>query len=176
MKNSAKVALTIALFSILGTGTFLKSVRAAQIQNLVETIKPASIKAIAQDYKITQIAESSNGDGDGETNDERQDQQESARLQSLAKITPQQAQESAEKAVGGQSKRVQLENEDGDVVYSVLIDKKDIKVDAGNGKVLYIENLEEPTSEMNEKNLPHSSIHFSEGAGGDGDGETNDDG
>jgi hypothetical protein len=39
MKNSAKIGLIVALFSILGAGTFIKAVHATQIPNLVESVK-----------------------------------------------------------------------------------------------------------------------------------------
>jgi uncharacterized membrane protein YkoI len=165
MKNSTKITLAVALLGTLGVGSLVKVVNPTQAKTPVTTI--------SQHDKTDQVAEALGGDGDGETNDDVKEQQESARLQSLAKITPQQAQQAAEKAVGGQATRVQLENEDGNLVYSVLIGEKDVKVDAGNAKILYTEN---PGSEVNEKNRPHSSIRLSEGAGGDGDGETNDDG
>ena len=76
-------------------------------------------------------------DGDGEINDDAQDKQESAKLQTLAKITPQQAQQFAEANQGGKASNVKLENEDGNVVYAVAIGQKEVKVDAGNGQVLY---------------------------------------
>lgn len=47
MKNSAKIGLIIALFSILGAGTFIKAVHATQTQPLVESVKSASVTAIA---------------------------------------------------------------------------------------------------------------------------------
>lgn len=95
-----------------------------------------------------------------------------ASWQSLAKITPQQAQQAAEKAVGGQATRVQLENEDGNLVYSVIIGQNDVKVDAGNGRVLYTDSLQ---AETDESKRPHSSIRISEGPEGDGDGEIDED-
>jgi uncharacterized membrane protein YkoI len=165
MKNSTKITLSIALVSILGVGGLVRAVNANQAKTPVATI--------SQHHKIAQVSEVSGGDGDGETNDDVQEQQESAQLQSLAKITPQQAQQAAEKAVGGKATHVQLENDDGNLVYSVIIGQKEVKVDAGNAKVLYTES---PHSEVNEKTRPHSSIRLSEGAEGDGDGETNDDG
>lgn len=114
------------------------------------------------------IAEAS--DGDGETNDDAQDKQESAKLQTLAKITAQQARQFAEANQGGKANNVKLENEDGNVVYAVAIGQKEVKVDAGNGRVLYTESA---NSEENEAKHPNSSIRVAEVS--DGDGETNDD-
>ena len=155
--------------------------------------KPLTPVAIMPEHRGgNQIAQASDGDGetnddtkaqagerDRETNDDAkeqaEDQQESAKLQSLAKITPQQAQQAAEAAQGGQASNVKLENEDGNLVYAVVIGHKEVKVDAGNGRVLYTEarNHEDKKTEASR---PHSSIQVTEALGGDGDGETNDDG
>lgn len=68
---------------------------------------------------------------------------ESARLQSMATITPEQAKSAALAQVPGTVKKVELEIEDGNVVYGVEIktadDECDVKVDAGNGSVLHVE-------------------------------------
>ena len=67
---------------------------------------------------------------------------QSAALQSLAKISPDQARDAALAAVPGTADKVELDNENGNVVYSVTITdasgaKTDVKVDAGNGSVLH---------------------------------------
>jgi Na+-translocating ferredoxin:NAD+ oxidoreductase RnfG subunit len=69
MKNSAKIGLIVALFSILGAGTLIKAVHATQIPNLVESVKSASIKAIAPSH---QEKEDSDDDDDDETDDDGQ--------------------------------------------------------------------------------------------------------
>ncbi len=63
---------------------------------------------------------------------------EPADLASLAKITPDQAKAAAQAARPGfQVKQVELENENGCLVYDVeFVDGWEIKIDAGNGKVL----------------------------------------
>lgn len=70
--------------------------------------------------------------------------EESAQLVHLAKITPEDAKAIALKKVGGEIKKVELDDENGNVVYSVEIikDQKelDIKVDAGNGEILSIDD------------------------------------
>lgn len=84
--------------------------------------------------------------------------QESVQLAPLAKINEEQARANALREVKGAVKKVELDNENGNVVYSVEMttkDKKeiDVKVDAGNGKILKVENdasdLKE--NEINEK-------------------------
>jgi uncharacterized membrane protein YkoI len=68
---------------------------------------------------------------------------ESERLKSLARITPEQASAAALAQVPGTVKKIELENEDGNVVYGVEIKtadgESDVKVDAGDGRVLHVE-------------------------------------
>ena len=79
----------------------------------------------------------------GEEAEDKAEGAESERLKSLARITPEQAQAAALAQVPGTVKKVELENEDGNVVYGVEIKtangKSDVKVDAGDGRVLHIE-------------------------------------
>jgi len=65
--------------------------------------------------------------------------EESAALASLATITPEQAIAAAQAEVPGDSQKVELDNENGSLVYSVEIGGKDVKVDAGTGAVLHVE-------------------------------------
>jgi len=80
----------------------------------------------------------------GEEAGDRAEGVESERLKSLARITPEQAQAAALAQVPGTVKKVELENEDGNVVYGVEIKTSngdsDVKVDAGDGRVLHIEH------------------------------------
>jgi hypothetical protein len=65
-------------------------------------------------------------------------------LSGLAKITTEQAEQAALTEVPGVVLETELENENRNVVYAVEIDTgsgvKEVKVDAGNSKVLHIEN------------------------------------
>lgn len=72
---------------------------------------------------------------------------ESAQLSALAKISAEQARAAALARVSGTVLDSELDNENGNVVYSVEIRKADrsvvdIKVDAGTGQVLHIETDE----------------------------------
>lgn len=75
-----------------------------------------------------------------EANEEQNEAAESQALQAKAKITADDAKNAALKAVSGTVKKVSLDNENGNVVYSVEIQTAmgvvDVKVDAGNGQVL----------------------------------------
>ncbi|MGV0029006.1 PepSY domain-containing protein [Phormidesmis priestleyi] len=162
MKTPTKLILTAAAIATFGIGGLSKLVNATQTQSPV-AVMPAAQVAVKSD-------------GDGETNDDLKDQQEAKKLQSLAKITPQQAQQSAEAAERGKATSVKLENEDGNLVYAVAIGQKEVKVDAGNAHVLYTESVKgDRKDDKNDSNHPRSSIQVAQSAD-DGDGETNDDG
>jgi hypothetical protein len=68
---------------------------------------------------------------------------DAATLASLARITEEQAQAAALKQVPGTVVKTELDNENGNLVYSVEIQtatgEHDVKVDAGNGRVLLVE-------------------------------------
>lgn len=185
MKTSAKIVLaTVALLGTLGFGGLIKTVNAQQSQSAVAIMpqhRSSNVVAQASDgdgeandateapenNKLSQSVDQNNSsresqqteasDGDGETNDSVEEQQEAAKLQPLAKITAQQAQQAAQTSVGGQASKVELENEDGNLVYAVKIGQQEVKVDAGNGRVLYTENGNQE-NEKNEASRPKSSI------------------
>lgn len=167
MKNSVKAVLTIGLLSAIATGGLAM---AANAQRQTPTATATSVARIAQMLN----REANEGPELGDSVDSAKEAREQAQYQSLAKITPQQAQQAAEAAQGGQASSVKLENEDGSLVYAVVIGQQEVKVDAGNGQVLYTEaqNHEDRNTEASR---PRSSIQVTEAPGGDGDGETNDD-
>ena len=72
---------------------------------------------------------------------------EMARLQKLARVTAEQARSAALAQVPGNATSTELENEDGNLVYGVTVKttagEREVKVDAGNGKVLHIEQDQE---------------------------------
>ena len=77
-----------------------------------------------------------------------------------AVITADEAKQIAEKSVNGTAKSVEIENEDGYLVYGVIVNTTghsyDIKVDAGNGNILKTEMNDhegyESGAEIEEKN------------------------
>ena len=90
-------------------------------------------------------ANEANESNEGEKGEEadKAEGAESERLKSLARITPEQASAAALAQVPGTVTKVELENEDGNVVYGVEIKtangESDVKVDAGDGRVLHVE-------------------------------------
>ena len=161
MKTSTKAILVATLVGLVGIGGLAKAARAIPMS----TAKPSAIEVAEREMSETRET--------GESRDDLIDATQSAKLRAMAKITPQQAQQAAESAVAGKATSVKLENEDGSLVYSVAIAQKEVKVDAGNGRVLYTDSL---NNEGNESNHVRSSIQVSETGMGDSDGETNDDG
>ncbi|MBV6622548.1 MAG: PepSY domain-containing protein [Rivularia sp. (in: Bacteria)] len=145
MNTTKKIALTAALVGTLGFAGLARNVSAKQTNS----------QLTVPQYQTT-IAQAS--DGDGEINDDLEEKQEMAKYKSLAKITPEQAKAAAEAEIGGQASEVELENEDGNLVYEVEIGKKEVIVDAGNGKVLYTEDESQEDDEAAEANRPKSSI------------------
>ncbi|MCU1545244.1 MAG: propeptide PepSY amd peptidase [Homoserinimonas sp.] len=92
-----------------------------------------------QDAEI-EDAETEGAETEGK-DDEASEGDESKSLQSLATATPEQATASALAVVPGTAGAVELDNENGYVVYSVEVtaadgSSVDVKVDAGNGDVL----------------------------------------
>jgi uncharacterized membrane protein YkoI len=85
-----------------------------------------------QDPQLNGSVQATDQAGAGESSD--------TALQALAKITPDQAKQAALAAVPGTVNKVDLGNENGTVVYDVEITANgtttDVKVDAGNGKIL----------------------------------------
>lgn len=69
----------------------------------------------------------------------KSEQGESKALAGLAKITTDQAKQAAEAKIGGNASGVELGNENGTLVYEVKIGKQEVKVDAGAGSVLKVE-------------------------------------
>lgn len=187
MKTSTKLILALAAISTLGLGGLAKLVNAAQTQSPVAVMPTTQVTEKSdgdgeanpaieapENASVSQLQASNpkaeKSDGDGETNDDAKGTQEAQTLQSFAKITPQQAQRSAETAAKGTASSVKLENENGSLVYAVAIGQNEVIVDAGNGTVL---GTSTPNSESDEKTQPRSSVQVPQSAG-DGDGETND--
>ena len=64
------------------------------------------------------------------------DTEEQAQYQKLAKITAEQAKQAAGTVVKGTVDKVELDEEDGFLVYEVKIGNTEVLVDAGNGAIL----------------------------------------
>lgn len=67
------------------------------------------------------------------------------KLQSLATVSILDALRVGEELSGEPAHTIELENEDGSLVYEVVVGRQEIYVDAGNGQVLYTEGGAEET-------------------------------
>lgn len=61
------------------------------------------------------------------------------RLKKLAKISEAEAIRIARQRYHGKLGKVDLENEDGNLIYSVEVGARELAIDAGNGKILQVE-------------------------------------
>ncbi|MBP1913014.1 PepSY domain-containing protein [Thermococcus stetteri] len=122
------VAVIVALIVTVGVGAFAVAASDNTSNSTSDTNSPTYVGSIS----VPQDVEN-----------EKEDQ-EAKTLQDLAKITVEQAKDSALSVVNGTINKVELGNENGYLVYSVEVKTadgviKDVKVDAGNGKVLQID-------------------------------------
>jgi len=166
----ARVALLAALALLFGGSVGVAGLRAQSAANShVEAEQQAKYKSSIQVPNDDKGEREEAGQGDekgekaegneaAEANEQNEadeqneatspeEQAEAARYQRLARITADQARSAALAAVPGTATSVELENEDGNLVYGVTVKaasgERDVKVDAGNGKVLHIEQDEQ---------------------------------
>ena len=95
------------------------------------------------------------------------DAEEAKALEALATTTPDQARQAALAAVPGTAGNASLEEENGNVVYSVEVTANgtvtEVKVDAGNGSVLAKESAESESGDAADG--PESATDAPDGAG-----------
>jgi uncharacterized membrane protein YkoI len=123
----------LALGLLLGGGSIGAYQVAAQNNNAAQTPTTVQQQEVQEpSYKGSITVDETKYEGKSE-------QDESKALAGLAKITADQAKQAAEAQVGGTTSSVELDNENGSLVYEVKIGNQEVKVDAGNGSVLKIE-------------------------------------
>jgi uncharacterized membrane protein YkoI len=155
-----KLMMAVALLAVLttGAGVALKAMAQGEGRKQEDRVTYRSSVQTQDDRNEREDADEAQGgeeseaneageSEDGEKGEEAEDRAEGAeseRLKSLARITPEQARDAALAQVPGTVKKVELENEDGNVVYGVEIKtakgESDVKVDAGDGRVLHVEH------------------------------------
>lgn len=99
-------------------------------------------------------------DNESETEEDLQEEKRIAKYKSLAKITFEEAKKAGETAIGGKANEVELDIENGGLVYDVEVGNKEAIIDAGNGKVLYVQD--EEAEEKTKVDKPRSSIRIPE--------------
>lgn len=153
MNNSIKTTLAVLLIGSLGAGGIAVVARAnsGNGEHQVFISQGVEEKVEMEDER------------ESEANEELEEKQEAARLQPLAKITTEQAKEAALQVQSGEVKEVELEAEEGSLVYEVTVGKTEVFVDAGNGKVLYTQGVDEEVDEATEQARPQGSIQVPDG-------------
>ncbi|HEV7377648.1 MAG TPA: PepSY domain-containing protein [Pyrinomonadaceae bacterium] len=160
LTGKMKLMMAVALLAVLttGAGVALKAMAQGEGRKQEDKVTYRSSVQTQDDRNEREDADEAQGgeeseaneageSEDGEKGEEAEDRAEGAeseRLKSLARITPEQARDAALAQVPGTVKKVELENEDGNVVYGVEIKtakgESDVKVDAGDGRVLHVEH------------------------------------
>ena len=135
MKNSLKTVLGIGLVAVIGAGG------TAMVANAKGDAMAAPEARIAQaaDSEASEGPEDEANEGPENEENEADEAQEAAQYQSLAKITADQAKQTAEAAQSDTATDVELDEEDGSLVYEVEFANAEVLVDAGDGKILKTE-------------------------------------
>lgn len=164
----ALLAIPLAGVGIVGSAALAAGAIPTQIAPQVAT----SVQSASQEIQ----------DGLPDANEEKDtdkeipDAQEQQMLQSQAKITADQAKQAAEAKVNGTATSVELEDEDGSVVYSVIIGTQEVKVSATDGSIVKIETEDGEHESAGERMTTGHGNEPNDGSSvSDGDGETNDD-
>ncbi len=156
MKNSVKTALAIGLVTALGAGGV------ALVAN-AEGDSPASAR-------IAQAVDSEANEGPENESEDANEIEEGAQYQALATVTPDQAQQAAEAAQGDTATKVELDEEDGSLVYEIKFANAEVLVDAGNGEILKTELEGQEEDDATEARI-EGSIQVPDNDGGDESGE-----
>ena len=154
MNNSIKNTLAVLLISTLAAG----GITATALANSANRSSRAVIAQGVEDETEVNEDREMGEERETEADEELEEQQEAARLQPLAKITADQAKEAALQVQSGEVKEVELEAEEGSLVYEVTVGETEVFVDAGNGEVLYTQGVDEEVDEATEQARPLGSI------------------
>ncbi len=194
MKTILALAAVAVVASLIGAISLLNSSFAAQDTSNQPAVDPSSAQNTA-------VQDNNGSDNDKETNDvadqEKDDDDNNSgsdeadiidpQLASQAKVTPDQARDTAMKHVSAQPsdvKSVELDDENGQLVYSVEIAKagqsSDVKVDAISGQVAYVEQAEDDEfaddGEIDDNDAETNDDNVNSASDDHSDGEQADDG
>ncbi len=128
MKSSVKTLLILGIVSAIAAGG------SAMVANA-----RANSSTTDQPNRIAQTDDSEANEGSESEIEDTNEAQEISQYQFLAKITSQQAQQTAEAAQGTAADKVELAVDDGSLVYEVAFSNAEVIVDAGNGQILKTE-------------------------------------
>ena len=169
MKVNKRIAGAIVGISLLVAGVAGMGANAALAQNPTPPTPPAAVQQEAgpddqvrvPSYAGSIVVDQAQYEGMSEAD-------EAAALQKMATISADQAKAAAEAAnQGATAVKVELDNENGVLVYSVeLSNGLDVKVDAGNGAILHSEQAD-LHSEQAEANGDHDNVQEEHGSQAD---------
>ena len=113
------------------------------------------VKVDAQTGKIVKVEVDDEENGE-ENDEEENDTQTQAELAKQAKITEEQATKTALEKVPGTVNEVELEDENGTIVYGIEVvstdgTQQDVKVDAQTGKIVKVEADDDENGEENDE-------------------------
>ena len=148
MNNSIKTILTVLLVGTLGAGSLITVALANTNDRSNKTLMTQAVE------DETEMEE----DRESEAEEKLEEEQEAARLQPLAKISADRAREAALQVQDGEVTELELEAENGSLVYEVTIGETEVFVDAGNGDILYTQGVREKVDEATEQARPRGSI------------------
>ena len=148
MNNSIKTILTVLLVGTLGAGSLITVALANTNDRSNKTLMTQAVE------DETEMEE----DRESEAEEKLEEEQEAARLQPLAKISADRAREAALQVQDGEVTELELEAENGSLVYEVTIGETEVFVDAGNGDILYTQGVNEKIDEATEQARPRGSI------------------
>lgn len=147
MNDSIKTILAVLLTGTIGAGSLIT---VALANSSDRAAKVFMTQAVEDETEMESEQESDA--------DEAREEEAAARLQPLAKITADQAKEAALQVQDGKVRELELEAENGSLIYEVTIDETEVFVDAGNGDILYTQGVNEKIDEATEQSRPPSSI------------------
>lgn len=171
-KKLISYVVTGAMVLGLASGVTLYGGIAKAASNATPVKKAVNVNNQQPVYSSTiKVANPQDNANDRAKNAKDNEKQESTQLASMAKITAEQAKASALKAVAGTVTKVELDNENGNLVYSVEVKTSnsiiDVKVDAGNGKILAQDSGQDKENKASEKESKASETEKSSTADND---------
>ncbi len=161
MKKLTKTLFAFGLITALGAGGTAMVAHAKN--NVLASVRGVQV-AQSADNEADEGSEQA--EGSENTADDAQEAQDMAQYQSLAKVTAQQAQLTAEALHGGSATHTELSVEDGSLVYDVEFTNANIMVDAGTGQILKTEVQGQEQNDANEAPI-QGSIQVPDGDGSD---------
>ena len=155
MKNK-KIASVLAVAGILAGAVGLTAYAQSAPTTVPIVSQQVSDTDNIQDKGGVEVADQNENDG------EQNDAAEQASLQSKTKITAEQAKTIALSKVSGTVTSVQLDDEDGVLVYEVTIGTQEVRVNAVDGSILKIEKSDSDNGSHESDNQNENEVEVND--------------